>query len=97
MHRDLDDEEEEEGPDDFDDDGYDPEEPETYPQGLYADDGPATVPCPHCRTEILEDNERCPNCGMYLSKEDAYGKSRSGWWMIVAVLALIATMLLMIG
>ena len=40
--------------DDFEDDGYNPDEPETYPQGLYDDDGPATIPCPHCGEDILD-------------------------------------------
>ena len=45
------------------DDDYDPDDPETYPQGLYDDDGPPLVPCPYCRREIAEDVERCPHCG----------------------------------
>jgi predicted nucleic acid-binding Zn ribbon protein len=97
MPREFDDEDEEDGADDYDDDDYDPDEPETYPQGLYDDDGPATVPCPHCGKEILEDSERCPSCGMYLSREDTPTRSRSGLWMIVAILALLAVLMWMVG
>jgi len=95
SHKSDDDEDDEDDTDDFDDDGYDPEEPETYPQGLYDDEGPATIPCPHCATDMLEDSERCPNCGMYLSKEDVPAKSRNGLWMIVAILALLAVLMSM--
>ena len=37
---------------------YDPDDPETFPHGLYTDDGIPTVPCPHCGAEIIEDAER---------------------------------------
>lgn len=76
-------------PDDEDD--YDPDEPETYPHGLYDDDGPPAVPCPYCREEIAEDVERCPHCGNYLSREDAPpGERKSPAWVILMVLALLA-------
>jgi len=60
---------------------YDPDDPETYPAGLYADDERAVVPCPHCRAEIDEEAEQCPKCGMFISKEDcarARGSPRCG-------------------
>ncbi|HLN30079.1 MAG TPA: zinc-ribbon domain-containing protein [Gemmataceae bacterium] len=40
-----------------------------------------TVPCPHCRRQIYEDAERCPNCGHYLSIEDGSFRARP-WWFI---------------
>ena len=56
---------------DWDDDDpgmvHDPED-EDWPDDW--DDEP-TMPCPHCRREILEDAERCPYCERYLSREDA--------------------------
>jgi hypothetical protein len=72
---------------------YDPEEPETYPQGLYDDDGPPTVPCPYCKREILEDVERCPYCENYLSREDAPRSSKSWLWIGAMALALLAAAL----
>lgn len=48
------------------------------------DDEP-TVPCPHCRREIIEDAERCPYCEQYLSKEDA-PRERKPWWVIIGVI-----------
>jgi hypothetical protein len=70
---------------------YDPDEPETYPSGLYDDDGPPLVPCPYCREEIVEDIERCPHCGNYLSKEDSPpGEPKSRFWVVMMLLALLA-------
>lgn len=88
MHRNREDEDD----DDFDD-GYDPDEPETYPHGVYDDDGPATIPCPHCGKEVLEDSERCPYCETYWSQEDTPTNSRRGWWMVMAVLAILAVLM----
>lgn len=69
---------------------YDPEDRETYPEGLYDDDGPPTVPCRHCREEILEDSEQCPHCGMFQSDEDSPSEPKSRAWIVLMVLALIA-------
>ena len=88
-------EDEEEG-DDYDaETDYDPDDPETYPAGLYVDNEPALVPCPHCRAEIDEESEQCPKCGMYISKEDA-PSSTSPVWVIVLALALLATLMLVL-
>jgi predicted nucleic acid-binding Zn ribbon protein len=87
----------EDDPDDWDEsDDYDPDDPETYPAGLYDDPELPTVPCPYCRTEILEDAEQCPRCGRYLSREDAQPR-RSGTWIILMILALLAAVILMAG
>ena len=88
-------------PDD-DDDGdeydaetdYDPDDPETYPAGLYVDDERALIPCPHCRAESDEESEQCPKCGMFLSKEDAPGGGKSSTWIVVMALALLAALAL---
>jgi hypothetical protein len=75
---------------------YDPDESETYPEGLYDDDGPPLVPCPHCRQGILEESEQCPHCGMYVTKEEP-GGTRSRAWIVLMVLALFATALMLLG
>ena len=86
--------EDEDDGDDYDaETDYDPDDPETYPAGLYVDDEPALVPCPHCRAEIDEDSEQCPKCGMYLSREDAPG-GRTSVWVILMALALLAALAL---
>ena len=73
---------------------YDPDDPETYPAGLYADDDRALVPCPHCRAEIDEESEQCPKCGMYISKEDspASGRGKPVVWIVLMALALLAAL-----
>jgi hypothetical protein len=81
-----------------DGDDYDPDDPETYPHGLYDDDGPPTVPCRHCGAEILEDSEQCPKCGRYLSEEDAPATvGKSGPWWILVLLALAAVVMWIVG
>jgi predicted nucleic acid-binding Zn ribbon protein len=89
--RDHPDHDDDDGTDEYDADrDYDPDEPETYPSGLYDDDGPAVVPCPFCRAEVLEDTERCPRCGNYLSREDAPSREpKSRFWMVMMILALL--------
>lgn len=76
---------------------YDPDDPETYPAGLYNDPELPTVPCPNCGEEILEDSEQCPRCGRYLSREDAPLQSRSGVWIILLILAILAAVIWTVG
>ena len=98
MVRDRDEYEDEDEEDDWEEeDEYDPDDPETYPPGLYDDDGPATVPCPHCGAEILEDSEQCPRCEAYISKEDAPSSPQSGLWWVLAVMVLLAMVILVVG
>jgi hypothetical protein len=52
-----------------------------FEEDLTDDDEEPTVPCPHCRREILEDLPRCPYCERYISQEDAPSKPKS--WLIV--------------
>src|SRR5215210_8726605 len=89
------DEPEDDEGDDYDaETDYDPDDPETYPAGLYVDDERALVPCPHCRAEIDDESEQCPKCGMYISREDASGEGRSPVWVILMALALLAAIAL---
>ena len=81
----------------YDADNYDPDDPETYPQGLYDDDGPPVVPCRRCGEEMFEDVDLCPNCGTYQSAEEADQKPRFGPGVIVLILALIAALIMTLG
>ncbi len=76
---------------------YDPDDPETYPAGLYADDSRALVPCPHCRAEIDDEAEQCPKCGMYLSREDTPSGGKSPVWIVLMLLALFAALAMVAG
>jgi Uncharacterised protein family UPF0547 len=42
---------------------------------------PATVTCPECLADVIEDAERCPECGHYFSADDDRVR-RSGWYKI---------------
>jgi predicted nucleic acid-binding Zn ribbon protein len=68
---------------------YDPEDEETYPEGLYNDDGPATIPCPYCKRPISEEAQMCPHCENFVSREDAPPSGKSWFVIVVLVLALI--------
>jgi hypothetical protein len=63
--------------DDTDDEGWDDDE-----------DDETTIPCPACREPVYDDAERCPYCGVYLSREDA--RDRKPWWVVAGVLACLA-------
>ncbi len=67
--------------DDDPEDDWDDDEDEPVDED---DDGLA--PCPYCGREILEDSERCPLCGSYISREDAPFQSKP-WWIIIGVVA----------
>ncbi len=89
--------EDEDEPDWGDGDDYDPDDPETYPEGLYDDDGPPTVSCPYCKADMFEDADCCPACGTYLSREDAPPAKNSVPWWILIMLALAAVVMWVIG
>ena len=61
---------------------YDPDDAD-WPD---EDEDEPTIPCPHCRREILEDAEWCPYCEHYLSREDA-PPQRKPWWIVGGVIA----------
>lgn len=74
------------------DDGDEEDEPDFEGDGDTDDAG--TIDCPYCRREIIEDAVRCPYCGNYLSSEDAPRESKPLWWLIGAVLALAASLVM---
>lgn len=62
-----------------------------YPDEDDADDD-ETIPCPHCHEPVYENAERCPECGQYLSREDA-PYQRKPVWFIVGFLLCMAVVL----
>lgn len=60
------------------------------PDGVYHDDELATVACPYCRRQILEDADRCPYCENYISADDRPAAPKSNVWVVLMVLALLA-------
>jgi hypothetical protein len=61
------------------------------------DDDSDTVPCPYCKRLVYEDSERCPNCGNYLSAEDAPRQTPPLWIVIGTVAALAVAVLWALG
>jgi hypothetical protein len=59
-----------------------------------SDDDDTTIPCPHCGAEIYDDAERCPECGEYLSHENAPTTSNKPWWIVIGVLFCLAIVIL---
>ncbi len=51
-------------------------------------DDDETIECPHCGEPVYDDAERCPDCGLYLSREDA--PYRKPWWVVAGVVACLA-------
>jgi hypothetical protein len=61
------------------------------------DDPTETVTCHSCGAEVYEDAEQCPYCGMYLTADTSPWSGRSPWWVVLALLGLIATVLALMG
>ncbi|HEY1186725.1 MAG TPA: hypothetical protein VGE74_03660 [Gemmata sp.] len=76
---------------------YDPEDPDSYPEGVYADTERALIPCPHCTSEIDEESEQCPRCGVFLSREDTSGQGKSPLVLVLLLLALLAAVMMARG
>lgn len=99
MPRVHDEPEDDEDGDDYDaETDYDPDDPETYPAGLYVHgDERAAIPCPHCQAEIDEESEQCPKCGTFISSEDAPGGGPPRWAVVLALVLLVAMALALMG
>lgn len=64
-----------------------PDEPESDD-----DDRDETISCPHCGESVYEDAERCPSCGLFLSREEiAAGRPR--WWIVLGALIGLAVVI----
>ena len=73
-----------------DDDGAEPADAEWTPDD---EDEDETVPCPHCQDPVHDQAERCPNCGWYISEEDAPPARRPTWLVIGFILVLTVALL----
>jgi endogenous inhibitor of DNA gyrase (YacG/DUF329 family) len=62
-----------------------------------APDDDATAPCPHCGAEIYDDAERCPECGGYVSREEAPPARRPLWVIVGAVICLVIALGWIVG
>ncbi len=54
------------------------------------DDESETIPCPACGTEVYEDSPQCPVCGEYIFGSTSSTHRWPWWWMVAAVITLVA-------
>jgi hypothetical protein len=84
--------------DDRDDDSYigassqrplrDDEFPDEVDPDAGDDFGDDTLPCPHCKHDILENSPWCPHCGNYLHQDEAEA-TRAPWITITLILVVL--------
>ena len=55
-----------------------------------------TAECAHCGEMIYDDAERCPECGGYLSSEDA-AVGKPAWVIAGVVICLLIVLLWVVG
>jgi predicted amidophosphoribosyltransferase len=54
------------------------------------DSAAETVPCPACGADIYEEAEQCPVCGEYVVHNSSALAGKPGWYLLLAVLGVIA-------
>lgn len=77
-----------------DEDDWD-EDPEWSEEG--DPDETDVIACPKCGGEIYEDAERCPLCGEYVTRSASALEGRPGWYVVLAVLGVIGTIIVLSG
>ena len=57
-----------------------------------ANDAPAMMECPSCGAPVIEDAEKCPACGDWITPIEPSGAFSKKWWIAVAVLIMLYAM-----
>ncbi|MBT4864310.1 MAG: hypothetical protein HON53_04205 [Planctomycetaceae bacterium] len=80
--------------DDLIDDGWDGND-----EGDWSDDdSPAeTIPCPACGIDVYEEADQCPACGEFIVGETAVLADKPTWYVVLAVLGIIAVLIALSG
>jgi len=65
--------------------------------GCDDDEVTLTTACPECGADVYEDTPRCPACGNYITHETNVWSGRPGWWILLALLGVVATILVLTG
>ena len=60
------------------------------------DDSEDTVVCPECGADVYEDAGRCPVCGLYLTPDTSPWSNRSGIWIVISLLGIVAVIAVLI-
>ena len=61
------------------------------------DSAAETVPCPACGADIYEEAEQCPVCGEYVVHNNRVLAGKPGWYLLLAVLGVIAAIASLAG
>ena len=69
--------------DEPDDDGWDDEDDDD------SGDEASTIACPACGQPMFDDAPSCPECGHYLTADEAYGRDKPKWFLIAFWLCLL--------
>ena len=67
-----------------------------FPDQCDDDDLTETAPCPGCGVDVYEDAEKCPACGAYISHQSSIFAGRPVWWIVLAVLGVLATIVTLV-
>ena len=70
---------------------------EEYPDDDFDDDYSQTVACPECGTEVYEDAVQCSVCGSHITHHNNVFSGRPTWWIILALLGILAVVLVFTG
>ncbi len=74
---------------DFEDDPGSWDDEGEWSEGDAWSDDEATVSCPYCGEEMLEDSPQCSHCGNYISAEDHRVATKPTWVVATAILCLL--------
>ncbi len=74
---------------------------EEYPDDDSADEDSVdefteTVLCSQCGAEVYEDAVQCPVCGSYLTPDTAVWTGKPGWWVVLGLLGILATVAILV-
>lgn len=76
---------------------FDRPDDDEFPDEEDGDEPTETVPCPHCGAEVYEDADYCPYCQTYIIGRASIWSGRPTWWIILALLGILATVLALAG
>lgn len=69
---------------------YDEHEDDSYDDG---DDDLPEMQCPSCGRAVVEDTQKCPHCGDWITPVDSTSGGLKRWLFVVAVLLMMLAML----